>query len=192
MNTPTGLRRVLKFRTVVSTSTGLSYAAISLLGCIQLAYYLPGDSGWLAILISGLLAFLAALCFSELNSLYPTAAAIRLYMKEAISDKFSLIMTFSYILTIVAIIAADSYIIGKAITYTLNLPNWASLVWILALLGLAMGANLRGIKIAGLLQDITTYSLLSVAIVISLIALSRNNFQLHSPFAAFSDTGNLF
>jgi basic amino acid/polyamine antiporter, APA family len=192
VNTPTGLRRVLKFRTVVSTSTGLSYAAVSLLGCIQLSYYLKGDSGWLAILISGLLAFLAALCFSELNALYPTAAAIRLYMKEAISDKFSLIMTFSCILTIVAIIAADSYIIGKAITYTLNLPDWASLVWILALLGLAMGANLRGIKIAGLLQDITTYSLLAIAIVISLIALSRNNFQLHSPFAAFSDPGNLF
>ena len=130
MTTPTGLRRVLKFRTIVSTSTGLSYAAVSLLGCIQLSYYLTGDSGWVAILISGLLAFLAALCFSELNALYPTAAAIRLYMKEAISDKFSLIMTFSYILTIVAIIAADSYIIGKAITYTLNLPDWASLVWI--------------------------------------------------------------
>ena len=44
MTTPTGLRRVLKFRTIVSTSTGLSYAAVSLLGCIQLSYYLKGDS----------------------------------------------------------------------------------------------------------------------------------------------------
>ena len=191
MNTPVSLRRVLKFRTVVSTSTGLAYAAISLLSCIQLTYYLAGDSGWIAILIAGLLALLAAFCFSELNALYPTAAAIRLYMKEAFSDNFSLIITFGYLLTIVAAIAADSYVVGQAITYAFGLPNWASLIWILALLGLAMGANLRGIKIAGLLQDITTYTLLAIAIIISLIALGQHGFQLHTPFAAFNDPGNL-
>ena len=191
MSTPVSLRRVLKFRTVVSTSTGLAYAAVSLLGCIQLTYYLTGDSGWIAILISGLLALLAAFCFSELNALYPTAAAIRLYMKEALSDNFSLVITFGYLLTIVAAIAADSYIVGRAITYAFGLPDWASLIWILALLGLAMGANLRGIKIAGLLQDITTYLLLAIAIIISLIALGQHGFQLRSPFAAFNDPGNL-
>ena len=191
MSTPVSLRRVLKFRTVVSTSTGLAYAAVSLLGCIQLTYYLAGDSGWIAILISGLLALLAAFCFSELNALYPTAAAIRLYMKEAFSDNFSLVITFGYLLTIVAAIAADSYIVGRAITYAFGLPDWASLIWILALLGLAMGANLRGIKIAGLLQDITTYMLLAIAIGISLIALGQHGFQLRSPFAAFNDPGNL-
>jgi amino acid transporter len=191
MSTPVTLRRVLKFRTIVSTSTGLAYAAVSLLGCIQIAYYLGGDSAWVAILIAGLLALLAAFCFSELNALYPTAAAIRLYMKEAFSDNFSLVITFGYLLTIVAAISADSYVVGQAITYAFRLPNWASLIWILALLGLAMGSNLRGIRIAGLLQDITTYSLLIFAVIISLIALSHNGFQLRTPFAAFSDPGNL-
>lgn len=185
MNEPVSLRRVLKFRTVVSTSTGLAYAAISLLSCIQLASSLGGDSGWIAILIAGLLAILAALCFSELNALYPTAAAIRLYMKEAVSESFSLVITFAYLLTIIAVIAADSYVVGSAITYAFHLPNWASLVWILVLLGLSMGANLRGIKIAGLLQDITTYSLLAFLMVISLISLGQHGFQLRSPFDAF-------
>lgn len=187
MNEPVSLRRVLKFRTVVSTSTGLAYAAISLLSCIQLASSFSGDSdsGWVAILIAGALAILAALCFSELNALYPTAAAVRLYMKEAFSDNFSLIITFGYLLTIIAVIAADSYVVGSAITYAFNLPNWASLVWILALLGLSMGANLRGIKIAGLLQDITTYGLLAFIIIISLISLGQHGFQLRSPFEAF-------
>jgi hypothetical protein len=45
-----------------------------------------------------------------------TAAAIRLYMKEAFSDNFSLIITFGYLLTIVAVIAADSYVVGPALT----------------------------------------------------------------------------
>ena len=184
MNAPVTLRRVLKFRTVVSTSTGLAYAAISFLGCVQLASLVGGDLGWIAIVIAGALAVLAALCFSELNALYPTAAGVRQYMKESFNENFSLIVTYGYLLTIITVVAADSYIVGSAITYAFNLPNWASLIWILALLGLAMGANLRGIKIAGLLQDITTYSLLAFAIVISLIALAKNGFQLHSPFDA--------
>ena len=186
MNAPVTLRRVLKFRTVVSTSTGLAYAAISFLGCVQLASLVGGDSGWIAIVIAGVLAVLAALCFSELNSMYPSAAGVRQYMKVAFNENFSLIVTFGYMLTVIVVIAADSYIVGSAITYAFNLPNWASLIWILALLGLAMGANLRGIKIAGLLQDITTYSLLAFAIGISLIALAKNGFQLHNPFDALS------
>lgn len=191
MPAPVELRRVLPFRTVVSTSTGLAYAAISLLGCIQLATFVGGDSGWIAIAIAGLLAYLAALCFSELNSLYPSAAAIRQFIKEAFNENVSLIFSFGYLLTIVAVIAADSYIVGVAITYAFGLPNWASLIWILALLALAMGANLRGIKIAGLLQDITTYTLLIVAVVISLIALSQHGFHLRMPFDAFKHPGDL-
>lgn len=186
MSAPVTLRRVLKFRSIVSTSTGLAYAAISLLGCVQLASLVGGDSGWIAVLLAALLALLAALCFSELNALYPTAAAIRLYMKEALNDNVSLIISFGYMLTIIAVIAADSYIVGNAITYAFGLPNWASLIWILALLGLALGANLRGIKIVGLLQDISTYTILVIAIVISLIALSQHGFQLRSPFDAIN------
>jgi amino acid transporter len=185
MSTPVTLRRVLKFRTIVSTSTGLAYAAISLLGCVQIASTLDGDSSWIAILIAGLLAVLAALCFAELNGLYPSAAAIRIYMKEAFNENFSLVITFGYMLTIIMVIAADSYIVGNAITYAFNLPSWASLIWILALLGLAMGTNLRGIKLAGILQDITTYALLLFLVIISVIALSQHGFQLRTPFAAF-------
>jgi len=186
MNAPVPLRRVLKFRTIVSTSTGLAYAAISFLGCVQLASLVGGDSGWIAILLAALLAMLSACCFSELNTLYPTAAAVRLYMKEAFSDNFSLIVAFSYMLTIVTLIAADSYVVGNAITYAFNLPGWASLIWILALFGLATGANLRSIKLAGLLQDVTTYLLLAIAIIISIIALSQHGFQLRSPLDALS------
>jgi amino acid transporter len=186
MSAPDSLRRVLKFRTVVSTSTGLAYSAISLLGCIQIASLLGGDSSWLALAIAGTVAILAALCFAELNSLYPSAAGIRLYLKEAFNEKFSLVITFAYMLTVVSVIAADSYIVGNAITYAFGLPNWASLVWILALLALTLGTNLRGIQLAGLLQDITTYALLAFALIISLIALSQHGFQLRMPFDALN------
>jgi amino acid transporter len=198
---PVGLRRVLPFRTVVSTSTGLAYAAISLLACVQLATYLSGDSAWIALLIAGLLAALAALCFSELNAIYPSAAAIRQYMRAAFGERTSLTISLGYLLTVVAVIAADSYVVASAITYAIQHTSLATipmltaippLVWVLVILGLATGANLLGIRIAGLLQDITTYTLLVSLAAISLIALSHGGFQLHDPFGALhSDSAAL-
>src|SRR4029078_6381686 len=102
---PQSLRRVLRFRTIVSTSTGLAYAAISLLGCIQLAAYLAGDSAWIALLIAGALALLAAFCFSELNALYPSAAAIRLYIRSAFDERGSLIISLRSLITLAAAVS---------------------------------------------------------------------------------------
>lgn len=183
------LRRVLHFRTIVSTSTGLAYAAISLLACIQVASYMAGDSAWIALLIAGVLALLAALCFSELNALYPTAAAIRQYLRAAFNEKTSLTISFAYVLTIVAVIAADSYVVGSAVSYVV--PQTPAILWILLILALAAGANLFGIHIAGLLQDITTYGLLVSLAIISILALSRHGFTLHQPLAGLGNPGNL-
>jgi amino acid transporter len=183
------LRRVLHFRTIVSTSTGLAYAAISLLACIQVASYMAGDSAWIALLIAGVLALLAALCFSELNALYPSAAAIRQYLRVAFNEKTSLTISFAYVLTIVAVIAADSYVVGSAVSYVF--PQTPAILWILLILALAAGANLFGIRIAGLLQDITTYGLLVSLAIISILALSRHGFTLHQPLAGLGNPGNL-
>ena len=49
---------------VPHSRTGLAYAAISLVSCIQLAAYTAGDLPD-ALLVAGLLALLAALCFSS-------------------------------------------------------------------------------------------------------------------------------
>lgn len=183
------LRRVLHFRTIVSTSTGLAYAAISLLACIQVASYMAGDSAWIALLIAGVLALLAAFCFSELNALYPSAAAIRQYLRAAFNEKTSLTISFAYVLTIVAVIAADSYVVGSAVSYVF--PQTPAILWILLILALAAGANLFGIRIAGLLQDITTYGLLVSLAIISILALSHHGFTLHQPLAGLGNPGNL-
>ncbi len=184
------LRRVLGMRTVLSTSAGLSYAAISFLGCVLVANAVAGDSAWLAILIAGVLALLAACCFAELNALYPTAAAIRLYIKAAYSERIALIIAFVYTVTIVAVIAADSYVVGSAVTYLL--PQTPTLLWILAILGLTLAANLVGIRIAGALQDVTTYALLVSAVAISILGLATHGFHFHTPFAALHQPLGLF
>ncbi len=193
--TPT-LRRVLGFRTVLSTSAGLSYAAISFLACILVASSVAGDSAWLAIMIAGVLALLAATCFAELNALFPTAAAIRQYIKAAFNERTALVISFAYTVTIVAVIAADSYVVGRAIVFAVEgtpLAAVPTLVWILALLGLAATANLLGIRLAGTLQDVTTYTLLASAIAISLLGIFLHlDRPFHSLLGGFDNPGGLF
>ena len=44
--------------------------------------------------------------------MYPTAAAIRLYMKRSMDDRAALTITFTYMTTIVLVIASDAFIVG--------------------------------------------------------------------------------
>jgi len=88
------LRRALGLRTVVSTSTGLAFAAVEYLAAAGLVVYVAGDSAWIAI---GVRAPGAARLgfFGELNAMFPTAAAIRLYMKRSMDDRSALTITFT-------------------------------------------------------------------------------------------------
>jgi APA family basic amino acid/polyamine antiporter len=183
--TPQGgaaLRRALGLRTVVSTSTGLAFAALEYLAAAGLVAYVAGDSAWIAIATAGLLALLSWGFFSELNGMFPTAAAIRLYMKRSMDDRVALTITFTYMTTIILVMSADAFIVGSALAKAFNEPDWIAGIWIVGLLGVAMLSNLRGIQVAGVLQDIATYLVLSATVVTSLSALVRSHHALRFPF----------
>ena len=81
------LRRALGLRTVVTTSTGLAFAALEYLAAAGLVTYVAGDSAYIPIIVAGALALLAYGFFGELNGMFPTAAAVRLYMQRAMDDR---------------------------------------------------------------------------------------------------------
>jgi amino acid transporter len=54
-----GLRRALGLRTVVSTSTGLAFAALEYLAMAGLIAYAAGNLAWVAVAVAGLLALVA-------------------------------------------------------------------------------------------------------------------------------------
>jgi len=68
------LKKVLKLRTIISTSAGMAIATSCYLAGIQVATIMVGELAWISILLAGLLCLLSSMCFSELTSLYPTAA----------------------------------------------------------------------------------------------------------------------
>ena len=162
------MRRALGLRTVVSTSTGLAFAALEYLAAAGLVVYVAGDSAWIAVATAGLLALLAWACFSELNGMFPTAAAIRLYMKRSMDDRVALTITFTYLTTIVLVIAADAFIVGtRRRPRARPVGTWVAVPIIALLLGLAVTSNLRGVKVAGGVQDLATYAVLAVTTLVA-------------------------
>jgi amino acid transporter len=178
-----GLRRAIGLRTVVSTSTGLAFAALEYLAAAGLVAYVAGDSAWIAVGTAGLLALLAWGAFGELNGMFPTAAAIRLYMKRAMDDRVALIITFTYLSTIVLVVAADAFIVGSAVAHVFGQSSWVAGPCIAVLLALAVTANLRGVKVAGGVQDTATYTVLVVTTLVAVAALVRNHHALRFPLS---------
>ncbi|OPY57625.1 MAG: putative amino acid permease YhdG [Pelotomaculum sp. PtaU1.Bin035] len=182
------LKRVLTLRTVVATSAGLTLASSSFVAAVQVANYVLGDTAWIAILIGGALCFLAAACFSELNGLLPTAAGIRLYFSRAFNDQVSLTVSILYMaIVIVGVVGAESYVLSRVLGEVF--PAVPPYFWIVLLLLLATGMNIRGMKIAGVFQDIITYSLIASMFLISLIAFNKIGFQLNTPFSPGGASG---
>ncbi|HMK99558.1 MAG TPA: APC family permease [Acidimicrobiales bacterium] len=177
------LRRAMGLRTTVSTSTGLAFAALEYLAAAGLVAYVAGDSAWIAVATAGLLALLAWGFFGELNGMFPTAAAIRLYMKRSMDDRAALIITFTYMTTIILVIAADAFVVGSAIAKVFGQETFTAGLWIVALLAVAVGANLRGIKVAGTVQDAATFTVLGATAVIATTALLRSHRALRFPLS---------
>lgn len=169
----THLRRGMSLRNVVSTSTGLAFAAIEYPAIASLLGYTDPAYAWVAVLSAGVFAFVAWGFFGELNGMYPSAATIRLFMNKALNDQVSLTVTFAYLSTITLVMGADAYIVGNVLTHVLNQPGWVAIIYIALLLALAAGANMRGVTVAASLQDVAVYTVIAVTIVIAVIALSH-------------------
>lgn len=169
-------KRVLPLRTAVSTSAGLASAAINFLACVEVAEYAGGNSAWLAILVAGILIVFAGANFSELNGMYPSSAAIRVWTRRGLNDRWSLVMSFVYASTVTFVIAADAFVLGHV--FQQALPAVPGLVWIIVLLALITVLNLRGIRVTGMVQDTNGFLLLATLVIFSLIVLFRSHVPL--------------
>jgi len=182
------LKRVLTLRTVVATSAGLTLATSTFVAAVEVAGYVLGDTAWIAILTGGILCFLAAACFSELNGILPTANGIRLYFSRAFNDQVSLTVSILYMtVVIIGVVGAESYVLSRVLSEVF--PAVPPYIWVVLLLLIVTVMNIRGIKIAGVFQDVITYGLLASLVAISLIALYKVNFHLNAPFAPGGASG---
>lgn len=173
------LKRSIGLATVVSTSAGLTFASSTFLVVVQMACYLAGDAAWIAILIAGGLCALAAAAFSELNGQWPSVNGIRLYLFQAFGERLSLVAALSYMSVVTLVVGTEAYVLSHVLSEAL--PVVKPPVWIFLMLTLATAVNFRGLKIAGTLQNVLTYSVVVSIVMMSVLALAHAHFQVPAP-----------
>ncbi|MHB9059802.1 MAG: APC family permease [Bacillota bacterium] len=182
----TELKKKIRLRTVVSAGAGLALATVSYTSNMQVASYMAGDSGWMAIILAGLISFLAAFCFAELVGMFPTAAGIKLFIERAFNEKAALMFGTVYMTISVAVVGAETYILSSVLATAFPVPR---IFWIFFFLITIALINIRGVTMAGLTQDITTYAMFAALIGLSVYALVKNDFQLTTPLSPGSGMG---
>ena len=171
---PRTLSRALTLPGAAAISTGLAFAAVNFLGMAQLLGYISGPMSWAAVAAGGLLILVVRALFAELNGMHPTAAGIRLWMSRAMNDRLALIITLTYMTAIVLVIAADAFIIGEAIAYALSNGKAVAICYVAALLALATGLNLRGIKLAGNAELVVTGIVVAATMAVGAAAIAHH------------------
>jgi amino acid transporter len=165
----TGLRKVVKLRTVIATSAGMAMATSCYAAGVQVAIMVAGQSAWISILVAGLMCILSAMCFSELNGMYPSAAGIRLFIERAFGEKAAITIGAFYLGCAIAMVGPETHILSNVIGTVL--PGVPSFTWVVVFLGLIALINVRGVVIAGLAEDIMTYTMLTFMVVVGIYAI---------------------
>ncbi len=193
----TVLKRVLKLRTVVSTSAGMALATSCYLAGLQVATILVGELAWISILTAGFFCLLSSMCFSELTSLYPTAAGIKLFIQEAFNEKAAIAIGMFYVILGISMVGAESYLLSSVLSgsFTLMGPDADRLFWLVIFILFVGYINYRGIFITGMIQDILTYTMIGFLIIVSVYtfgvkeismgtALQSSRFTIENIFTA--------
>jgi amino acid transporter len=180
----TELKKILKLRTVISTSTGMAIATSCYLAGIQVATIVAGELAWISILLAGFLCMLSSLCFSELTSLYPSAAGIKLFIQNAFNERTSIIIGMFYVVLGISMVGAESYLLASVLSSTFEIfgPFYDKLLWILFFVLLVALINFRGVYLTGLVQDIMTYTMVAFMIVVSIYTFATRDISFSVAF----------
>jgi amino acid transporter len=188
---PGSLKKVLKLRTVISTAAGMAMATSCYLAGLQIAIIVAGQLAWVSILIAGFLCLLSAMCFSELTSLYPSAAGIKLFMENAFNEKSAIAIGMFYVILGASMVGAESYLLSSVLLDSAGIvisPVIDRFFWQIIFI-IAVGyINYKGVKITGLTQDILTYLMFGFLIFVSVYTLSVKEINYIEAFGSSNFT----
>src|SRR5208283_3382003 len=171
----TTLKKVLKLRTVISTSVGMALATSCYIAGLQVAIIVEGELAWISILVAGLFCLLSAMCFSELTCLYPSAAGIKLFIQNAFNERIAIIIGMFYVVLGISMVGAESYILSSVMisAHTFVNPMADRIFWSFIFIMFVSFINYRGVKITGLAEDIMTFSKIALLAFVSIYTISK-------------------
>jgi amino acid transporter len=175
-----GLKKVVTLRTVIATSAGMAMATSCYAAGVKVAILVAGQSAWISILVAGIMCILASMCFSELNGMYPSAAGIRLFIERAFGEKAAITIGAFYLGCAIAMVGPETHILSGVIATVL--PGIPPFTWVVVFLGLIALLNVRGVVIAGLAEDIMTYTMLTFMIAVGIYAITTSGVSVPELF----------
>lgn len=189
----TELRKVLRLRTVISTSAGMAIATSCYMAGLQIATLLVGELAWISVLVAGFFCLLSAMCFSELTAIYPSAAGIKLFIQNAFNEKVAIIIGMFYVVLGISMVGTESYLLSSVLTRTIPLvsPSFDRHFWLFFFVFFVAYINYRGVVMTGIAQDIMTYVMIAFLIGVSLYSISMHGVNVatavHSPKLTLSN-----
>jgi len=177
------LKRVLRLRALVASAAGLAVASSSLVAAVQVLAAVGPQWAWLAVAAAGLLCVVAAWSFGELAGAFPTAGGVQVYMREAFGPTVALAVTLMYVLLAMAAGAAEAYIFGSVLANAFaSVPIFGHVpvvLWVMASLTFFLVVNIRGVELAGRVQEILTWTM-----VAAIVLTAAGTFLLGHPVPA--------
>lgn len=166
------LKRVLSTRSVAAAGAGFAFATLSIVADVQVADLVPGNTGWIAVIVAALFCILASWCFAELSGMFPTSAGVRVYIQQAFNEKMAIPLSAAYIFTVVAASGAEAYVFGSV--FEALIPNGPS-IWFYVILGftIAGALNYFGIEIASGVQNLLSIIMFTFLVSVSIFSLYK-------------------
>jgi len=171
MTEPVRLNRELTQSGATAISTGLAFAAINFLAIAQLLQNVDARLAWIPVVAAGIVMLAVRGVFAELDGMRPSAAGIRVWLAQAMNGRVALVITLTYMTTVVLVVAADAYIIGEAVAWALHQSQAVAIALVAVLLALATWINLRGIKLAGRAEQLATFTAVVLTLIVGVVAI---------------------
>jgi amino acid transporter len=164
------LKRVLTSRSVAYAGAGFAFATMSIIADVQVADLMPGNTGWIAVVVAALFCLLASFCFSELSGMFPTSAGVRVYIQQAFNEKLAIPLSAAYIFAVVAASGAEAFVFGSV--FVALIPSgpsiWFYIVSAFTVVGII---NYFGIELSSGVQNVLSLIMFVFLVCVSLAAL---------------------
>jgi ethanolamine permease len=158
-----------EFYFYISVGAGLAFGTSSFMLLDGLFGVVPGVWVCLGIILAGLVCMVIAGSIAELASRYPSSPGIRTYLKVALGDKISLFLVHSYLIFIVLIAGAESYVFAQV--FKAVFPETSLYLVVLVVLAIIILVNLMGMELPKWFQMLTTYLLIAIIIVLGIVGI---------------------
>jgi amino acid transporter len=138
----------------VTVSCGMTLATSVFTMISGLFEITTGPGALVGIALAGFFCLIIALSIGELASMYPSAPAVRTYLKTAFGDRASLLLVYLYLISVVLVAGLESFIFSQV--FHAAFPAATALPTIVILLCAITAVNLVGLELPRSVQMIAT------------------------------------